>query len=145
MKYPRVAIVTTLCNAQHILPSFVRYHLLKGFDHLFLFFDDPAERDLYERIAQVPKTTCFIMGPLLEENWKKARHRVDDHVYDFIEQEAMARQQLNVAVAIEASLILGIDWLLHIDVDEAFCSPGKRVEDHFRKLDEEGAVFMPLS
>lgn len=137
MKYPRVAIATTLCNAAHILPSFVRYHLLAGFDHLFLFFDDAKDEALYHRMAQVPKTSCFIQGPLLQANWKKVRHRVDPQVYDFVWKEAMARQQLNVAVAIEACLIQGIDWLLHIDVDEAFYSSHLSVEDHFRMLDEQ--------
>ena len=38
----RAAIVTTLRNTESVLASFLDYHLSIGFDHVFLFFDDPG-------------------------------------------------------------------------------------------------------
>jgi hypothetical protein len=38
-----VAIVTTCRGAGHTIRSWINYHLHIGFDHLFLFFDDPND------------------------------------------------------------------------------------------------------
>lgn len=39
----RAALVTTLRGAAPVLDSFIRYHLARGFAHLYLFFDDPDD------------------------------------------------------------------------------------------------------
>ena len=42
----RVAIVSTMRFPEfgvHVVRSFVAYHLAKGFDHIFLFFDDAED------------------------------------------------------------------------------------------------------
>ena len=50
----------------------------------------------------------------------------------------MARQMLNVQIAINLSANMGIDWLIHIDIDELFYVPGNSVIDHFIDLENRG-------
>ena len=42
----RAAIVTTLRNADAVLDDFIAHHLAAGFEHIFLFFDDPRDPGL---------------------------------------------------------------------------------------------------
>ena len=42
----RAAIVTTLRDSATVIESFVAYHRVIGFDHILLFFEDPADPSL---------------------------------------------------------------------------------------------------
>jgi hypothetical protein len=128
------AIATTLIGSNHVVDSFIRYHQRIGFDYLFLFFDDPAEADQvdfshYKNVIPIPNNEA------LHGKWMATglyRDRKD--LVDFVSTEVMARQALNVQVAIEMCRDLNIKWLLHIDIDELFYSPGQSVGDHFNDL-----------
>jgi hypothetical protein len=50
----------------------------------------------------------------------------------------MARQTLNAEVALALALERGFDWLLHIDADELFYSPGVAPAEHFARMTEAG-------
>jgi len=39
----KIAIVTTCKGGGETTASWMTYHLEAGFDHLFMFFDDPAD------------------------------------------------------------------------------------------------------
>eukprot|EP01126_Amoeba_proteus_P008286 TRINITY_DN1305_c0_g1_i11.p1 TRINITY_DN1305_c0_g1~~TRINITY_DN1305_c0_g1_i11.p1 ORF type:complete len:159 (+),score=27.32 TRINITY_DN1305_c0_g1_i11:474-950(+) len=45
----------------------------------------------------------------------------------YLHQEVQARQQLHAEIALRKCLTIGIDWLLHIDVDELFYCEGVRL------------------
>ena len=54
----KVAVVSTLKMPEgrsKPVDSFLRYHLSVGFDHIFLFFDDPADRSIGGSI--------YLLGP----------------------------------------------------------------------------------
>ena len=50
----------------------------------------------------------------------------------FLEKEVMARQILNVELAIRQCLIMNIDWIIHIDCDELFVVNRGTLDDHFQ-------------
>jgi hypothetical protein len=132
---PSAAIVTTLRNADAVLDDFVAHHIAIGFDHLFLFFDDPADPGL-ERAHGWDRVTAFARDDTLEARWRNGRfHRA---LQDQISKEVMARLILNCDLAIAEAARMGIDWLLHIDADELFHTPGKTAPEHFAELAARG-------
>lgn len=127
------AIVTTLRNAGPSLDSFVAYHLAIGFARLYLFFDDPNDPDL-ARVAGNNRVTVIRNDAKLQEIWKTLPAWNDQA--DFIKTEVMARQVLNAAYAMKLARAAGHNWLLHIDADELFYSPGETAAQHFARLDD---------
>ena len=138
MSHPRAqaAIVTTLKNAGTVLDSFIAYHRAIGFAHLFLFFDDPADPDL-SRAAAYPGVTAIPHDAALRERWRALPQYAEQA--PFIEREVMARQVLNIALAMELAREHGFDWLLNIDSDELFFSPDQSAADHFDALSKQPA------
>ena len=128
------AIVTTLRNAGPVLDSFIAYHLAIGFQHIFLFFDDPADPDL-QCIDANPRVTAIAHDAALRRAWEKLP--TYPRMATFVESEVMARQILNASLAIEMARQRGHEWLLHIDADELFLSPAGSVADHFASLDSQ--------
>jgi len=50
-----------------------------------------------------------------------------------------ARQQLNVCIALQLALKDGLQWILHIDIDELFyVTPPTTLKDHFAWLMANG-------
>ena len=135
----RAAIVTTLRDAHAVIDSFIRYHLLIGFDHIFLFFDDPQDPSI-AKARRYPNVTAVSHDLALRRRWKRTRlYREDRQVREFIDTEVMARQMLNVEVAVGLAVEKRVDWLLHIDVDELFyCPADDNVTEHFGSLSGEG-------
>ena len=125
----RLAIVTTLRNAAPVLDSFIRYHRAVGFDHLFLFFDDPDDPALHTAQCYAG-VTAIPNDERLHRRWKSST------LYEtrFAASEVMARQGLNFEVALHLAQEQGIDWLLHIDHDELFFAPHQSVRAHFAAL-----------
>src|SRR5262245_11621525 len=119
-KIPRVAIVTMLKNPGQLLSSFIKYHLAIGFDHLFLFFDDPNDPSIAE--AQRYRNEMVIKNDKeLQQKWREKE--VYSQIGHLIYSEAMVRQQLCVEIALDLAMQKGFDWLLHIDIDELFYLP----------------------
>jgi len=131
----RTAIVTTLINAEKIVDSFIRYHLDIGFDHIYLFFDDPNEKTI-AMVKNMNNVTVIVNDEHLQQEWTSTRlYQTNEQYHNYIHKEAMSRQMLNMAVACSMSAKDNIDWLLHIDIDELFYLPGNDVSDHFTTLD----------
>jgi hypothetical protein len=128
------AIVTTLRHAGASLDSFIAWHLSCGFSRLFLFFDDPADPDL-PRLAAHPAVTAIAHDAALRRAWTRLPEY--PHYAAFIDREVMARQVLNVALAMEIARAHGLAWLLHIDADELFHSPD--CAEHFGWADRQKA------
>lgn len=130
----RTAIVTTLRNAEATLSYFVAYHLAIGFDHLFLFFDDPND-SLFEQFNHWPDVTAIRNDSLLKKLWLRTKSATSN--YAFAQREVMARQIMNAEVAAMLAFDMDIDWLLHIDADELFYPSGSSVKDHFNALSDQ--------
>ncbi len=131
----RTALVTTLRNAGATLDYFVAYHLSVGFDHLFLFFDDPNDPTVYQYDNHAA-VTVIKHDATLRSQWLRTKSAVEN--YAFADREVMARQIMNAEVALQIALDQHIDWLLHIDSDELFYSPHQSVADHFAGLSAQG-------
>lgn len=134
-----VAIVTTLRAACAYLDNFVRYHLATGFTHLYLFLDDPDEA-IPVGLRSEPRVTLIPRDDALESRWRQIalEHELLGFAYAWRDREVMARQLLNVKVAIDLARIARNRWLLSIDVDELFYTAGCSVVEHFRKVDALG-------
>jgi hypothetical protein len=128
---PRVAIATMLKNPGPLLGSFIQYHLAIGFDHLFLFFDDPNDPSIAEAQQYRNVTVIRHDKELLQKFIEKEVYAQIGHL---IHSEMMARQQLCVEVALDLARQNDFDWLLHIDIDELFYSPNCSVKEHFMRL-----------
>lgn len=126
------AIVTTLRDSAAVIESFVAYHRAIGFDHIFLFFDDPADPSLGWARAQ-PHVTAIPRDGALREAWSKLS-RYDENAAH-TEREVMARQVLNVQHAMNLARAKGLKWLLHIDADELFYAPDGDAAAHFAWLE----------
>jgi hypothetical protein len=132
---PEAAIVTTLRNAGAVLDSFLRYHFAIGFAHIFLFFDDPNDPDLV-RAASMPNVTAIAHDSALRERWKDLRSYAE--MAPSSDREVMGRQVLNAELALTLARERGMGWLLHIDADELFYSPGESVKSHFARMGAQG-------
>jgi hypothetical protein len=131
---PRTGVVTTLINADKVVNSFIKYHHRIGFDHIYLFFDDPYDRTI-GRLNGVKGVTVVVNDRHLQQAWKNTRlYKVKTEYHPYIQVEAMSRQMLNMAIACEMAVNDRIDWLLHIDIDELFYLPDQTVQDHFTML-----------
>jgi hypothetical protein len=131
----RAAIVTTLRNAGAGLDSFVAYHLAVGFEHIYLFFDDPADPDL-PRVAANPRVSAIPCDTALRRAWMSLPGYSDQA--DFVDVEVMARQLLNVELAMTLARERGLGWLLHIDADELFYPNAESAAQHFAWLEGTG-------
>ena len=142
---PRAAIVTTLTDAELVIDSFISYHLSIGFDHLFLFFDDPADPS-FHRAAKYSKVTAIKRDHSLRRAWEQSRlYAEDETLRQFVDSEVMARQELNAGISARLALENNIDWLLHIDVDELFYLSSRTVQEHFKSLGDrniERAIYL---
>ena len=138
----KTAIVTTLIHAGSVLDFFIDYHLSLGFDHLFLFFDDPDDPTIpiAERYTNV---TIVRNDQYLHQRWEQTHLLRMNRAYaGYIHSETMARQLLNVEVAIQMAVDKEITWLLHIDIDELFYCPNESVRTHFEKITALGRTHI---
>ncbi len=133
------AIVTTLRGADAYLESFSRYHLTIGFDHLYLFLDTPDE-PVPAWLRHERRVTLIRREAPLEALWRElsAENELLRTAYDWRDREVMARQLLNVRLAIRLAAKAGHKWLLSIDVDELFHCGRGTVAAHFNELEELG-------
>ncbi|HKQ74117.1 MAG TPA: glycosyltransferase family 2 protein [Blastocatellia bacterium] len=133
-----IAIVTTLKQPGNILGSFINYHSKIGFDHIFLFFDDPNDSSIREAL-QYPNVTVVRNDDQLKHNWRQTpSYKQYESLGLGIESEVMARQALNAEVGVQLAVEKGIDWLIHLDIDELFYSPSESVQNHFQSLADKG-------
>lgn len=130
----RVALVCTLVNARKVLKSFISYHLGMGIDRIYLFFDRVDDPGI-EIAAAYPQVTWWARDADLERRWTGCRlYQCEPLIRDYVNQEVMARQQLNAELAIQECRQAGIDWILHLDVDECFFLPDESLQAHFSRL-----------
>ncbi len=121
-----VGIVATVREPVWIIESFLRYHLQRGFAHIFLFFDDPDDPAI-EVANQFQNVSAIPCDDQIRD--RQSRCRSFQSVGQF-HHEIMGRQILNAEIGLELAARIGLDWLLHIDGDELFYTSGD-VSEHF--------------
>ncbi|MFQ5568602.1 MAG: glycosyltransferase family 2 protein, partial [Rhodothermales bacterium] len=124
----RIAIASTVRNADPVLDSFITYHLAAGFDHLFLFFDDPEDSAL-DKARRYTGVSAIPHDEHLRHQWRRSGLFAADFAH-----EVMGRQVLNLEVALQLAREQQIDWMLHIDHDELFYAGQQTVHEHFASL-----------
>lgn len=136
------AIVCTLLMPKHAhttVRSFLAYHLGVGFEHVFLFFDDPKDATIAdaETFGKEKVTVLKRTSDLKETLRKRCKTWAD--LGAFYEEEVQARQSLNAELALHLAKEKNVGWLLHIDSDELFYV-GKEtsIRSHFETLNRKG-------
>jgi len=114
---PKIGVVTTCRTPGPLLESFLRYYFLIGMNHVFLFFDDPEDDAIprahgYENLSVIPVDDALRQQQKLCTLYPE----LEPH----LESEVMARQMLNVETALGWAAERGLDWLIHVDIDELF-------------------------
>lgn len=135
------AIVTTLVNSEKVIESFVNYHIQIGFKRIFLFFDDPLDTSI-DKVKYLGAVTVIRNDDTLKARWlKTSQFLLFESKMELIDGEVMARQMLNMEVGCQMAREEGINWILHIDVDELFYSPHQSVSEHFADLTKRDIAY----
>lgn len=113
----RVAIVATVKAPENELTMFVNYHLNRGIDRIFLFFDDPSgdEANIFSAYDQVVTVLCTA------EYWTRV---ASTGAAESKPKKLGLRQEVNADVAFALSHKEGFDWLIHLDSDELIFTGG---------------------
>jgi hypothetical protein len=127
----RACIATTVRRPGPPLFSFLRYHLAIGFAEIYVFFDDADDPDI-ERAGAMPGVTAFPCDDALRAR-QRASAPAFERMQGFLTREVMARQVLNAELALHHAAERGMEWLLHIDIDELFHSE-EPVAHHFASV-----------
>ena len=120
-----IATVTTLLAPLEVTLAFVSYHLNIGIDHLYLFFDDPADPAAPILDAE-NRVTCFRCDG---NYWSTAQKYVqrDDSVRLWQPGDGpltiIERQITNANLALTLARDARYEWLAHIDCDELIHAP----------------------
>ncbi|CAM9294104.1 unnamed protein product [Choristocarpus tenellus] len=148
-RFAQARDATTVERCWSILESFLLYHLAVGFDHIFLYSDEIEDGDGKDNIYIERTKEGFLPSEvsvrvrnkeqieMLAKNcklWDSLGHMFDTEVH--------ARQTLNAEQALSASAERGLDWLLHIDIDELFYTAETSIKPHFSMLDSLGVTHM---
>lgn len=133
------AIVSTVKDVESTIDSFIAYHLDVGFSEIFLFFDDPDDGAI-AKARSYPQVTVIINDDALKNRWSELQSYIE--MEKDIVSEVMARQVLNVEVAIGLCAEKNIDWLLHVDGDELFYSSMLTPQEHFNSLESRGVSYV---
>lgn len=157
---PKVCTATLLKAPLHEIQAWVNYHLNTGVDHMFIFFDDPLDKDMKEEIEKNKNTTCFLcnqkywdkllsrkdLNDLLQEMRKgKSAFGTSKYLAKIEKPKDMARvekQKLNSIIAMELAKKKGYNWIAHIDSDELIYT--KKPLKHFLEKVPEKFDFIKL-
>jgi hypothetical protein len=128
-----LGIVATISDSRDSVEEFIRYHTSIGFTKIYLFIDDNDEQVLatlknYAQVAAFPRDAA------LTALWDKYYNFHNNEKRNLIDSEVMVRQELNFFVAYALSKLEGIDWLIHIDLDELFFPNDNDLQEHFKSL-----------
>ena len=130
------------------LDSFICYNLALGFSMLFLYADDPEdEAVVVARRYPADRVLLRTHDATLREEWRRLPSWGRLQLY--AATEVQARQMLNAEHAMQRSLALGLDFLLHVDSDELLYFPraaagaggaAAALGAHLRELAARGAL-----
>ncbi|CAN0233960.1 unnamed protein product [Ectocarpus sp. 6 AP-2014] len=128
------------------LESFLLFHLAKGIEHVFLYADanDGSNDPYIERVAANfnPSQVTIDVRNESQRKRQQDRCRLWGELGSFSATEVPARQSLNAEDALQRASTMGLDWLLHLDIDELFFTSEPSVQPHFDRLNELGVEQM---
>ena len=140
-----IVLVSTFAAALPVLRTWVEVHRAIGVTRFYLFVDNPAEQAACEAM-DLEGVRWIARDEALAAEWQKS----PDWAYHqrFIHQ-VYARQCVNTDYAIRLAREEGMDWLIHLDLDERLYLPptwrtlgeffaGKESFDSVRFLNHEG-------
>ena len=143
----RLGLVCTMRDNASSLDSFICYNLALGFSMLFLYADDPEDEVVVvARRYPADRVLLRTHDATLHEEWRRLPSWGRLQLY--AATEVQARQMLNAEHAMQRSLALGLDFLLHVDSDELLhlpCAPGgggggEALQAHAALLSQRGAL-----
>jgi hypothetical protein len=125
----QIALVSTFAAALTVLPTWVARHRALGVTRFYLFVDNPKEQAACEALA-LEGVTWFARDEALVAEWRQLP--AWDYHQQFIHQ-VYARQCVNVDFAIRLARAEGMDWLIHLDLDECLhlAPPWTNLADYF--------------
>lgn len=121
MNQIKVCIAATIRRFDTDADLFIAYHLKMGVDKIYLFVSNPHENNRPLPITE--KVDITLTDDQLKEVWKG----IPDYniVAPYIATETMARQYLNLSVALDKARDDQMDWIAHLDGDELlYCETG---------------------
>mmetsp|Transcript_154854 Transcript_154854/g.288738 ORF Transcript_154854/g.288738 Transcript_154854/m.288738 type:complete len:908 (+) Transcript_154854:33-2756(+) len=119
----------------------ILYHMKLKFERLYLYFDDDTAPAIpiarrFEKDKMSGSDASYVVVRVMNEEWwreaqRRSRYYVFRHkdwaarVYEWLEeiQDVTCKQQVALDIAAQEAESDGVDWLLHIDIDELFYIP----------------------
>lgn len=128
----KIGIVTTVADAEEHIEFFLNYHRSIGIFHVFVFIDDQCEKT-YEKVKKYAFATPVYVNEDLQDKWRMLACFRNTEKRSLIHKEVMVRQEYNTYIGYVKAKELGIDWLLHIDIDELFYPNGVSLDEHYNE------------
>lgn len=136
-----------------VIDSFVRFHWVTGWNHIFLLFDDPddkgiAHASLMKEFTYSEKANGVGLSVIkMDKAWwagveKSSRFYQRREKNDYFEGvcklhekhgDIESRQLIAIDQAVVEAHAMGIDWFAHIDIDECIYTP-KAMENSSRRF-----------
>ncbi len=129
----RLAIATTVADAKNDIADFIEYHSKIGFEKIYVFVDD-NDAETIKILERYKNVSYQLKDDALFEQWESHSNYKASPKWALINEEVMVRQELNFLVAYERAKQDGMDWLLHIDLDELFYPNNHSIQDYFSNL-----------
>jgi Glycosyl transferase family 2 len=129
----KLGIIATIADAQDSIDAFIRYHKAIGFEYFYIFLDD-NNLETFNYLSKYSDVNVSLKDDDLRSSWKEYFPSVGDEKVQLIDKEVMVRQELNFYVGFHLAKEQGIDWILHIDLDELFYPNGHDVAEYFASL-----------
>lgn len=129
----RLAIATTVADAKNDIAEFIEYHSKIGFEKIYVFVDD-NDSETVKVLERYKNVTYKLKNNSLFEQWELLSDYKASPKWALINEEVMIRQELNFLIAYQNAKQDGMDWLLHIDLDELFYPNGHDIHDYFSHL-----------
>lgn len=139
-----LALATVLRGAPDlVIDSFVRYHWITGWNHIFLFFDDPedpgiAHANVLQEFSSSQKAEGIGLSVIKMDSewWETAKsssrfflRRERSDMYETVckmhekHRDVAARQMIAFDLALQDAHERGFDWFAHVDIDECVYAP----------------------
>ena len=109
--------------------TFIKYHLNLGFEKIYFFFDDiynlGEDKEIMSILQTMYPENVFVYH--CTSDWYVTFSFEDYEKY--IYTDLVARQIVAVKQALKIANNDGMNWLLHIDIDELFCFNDQQIDN----------------
>ena len=117
-----------MCTVKDVattIDDWCTWHLTVGFEHLYVYFDDPAEFtavDLQARFNR--RVTAIPVDDQLRQSWNRSWPGNMPRADALPRARLNARQELNARHALQLAVSRGLEWLIHLVRVQLRLSPG---------------------